>query len=626
MRIRIPVTVLFLFAAVALAVFLSSSASGEEISIDGDIHTMNDNTGYPIDDSNRTDNSITGTVPGTISIVADGIEVHDRDGIPAYAVSGEVRLRINVPLRPDREIGNGWYPSSDSYGAVDGERPAGADTGEVGYGKVILRRMCQGSWEQVCCLDPGFNEIALDRDDVLKGTEYQLIILNEYRHPYEYTYDSYGPGDYAGAVILGWWYLLFKGLPHTVTETRYDYINEADVFRFFCCPDDSDVVLMPIGDSLDDTVVSSAGTVLDGGMCSGFTIDRTSNRYLDVRISLNGDEIRPVWIDDRCSFLQEGVYDIVSSTYYSSSAYRITVVRSFDIEDYFPDGLFTGGERAYSPDRTVFVSGPSVSYDPEPLFTGTGFNMPAMSAEFYRNGVLVASDDLDATGSYRAEFTIGLQESGEVRMRSWEWDVVSEPPGPVRNKDALCGSCSGTCDAIPIMKEGVVFVKDSEGYDSSRIITVASNGIQFEITYGEDVLAQIESHGFPYGIVTFVESNIYARTAVYLALYYESDPEIIGDVPAEGPEDDTHDMPEDPAGEDNSENTRPDKPTDEDTGKIDGDPVSDADGPSEKAGVLAEFAGFLSEMSESIPDTALYIIALTLIFGLYSIGTRRFIK
>ena len=63
------------------------------------------------------------------------------------------------------------------------------------------------------------------------------------------------------------------------------------------------------------------------------------------------------------------------------------------------------------------------------------------------------------------------------------------------------------------------FIKDTNGYDSNKVMIVDCNGVSYNINYNQGVGAQLEELGCATGLVTIVEETIYGDKTEYKAIF-----------------------------------------------------------------------------------------------------------
>ena len=419
-----------------------------------------------------------------------GIANDTSKSVPGYGITGQNVYLFMELVNEDTMAQNGWEIIEDKWGKKEKETIAGASTGEVASGAIVIQTSIDGqTW------------INVDKSRYANGL---------YTTDYEANYGNRGDvliyTPDGKAVLNGLYIRVYYAYEAYQKDTK-TYCRELERYSFYLCNNELGAVtlhnLSLDGQDLNNLVGDDDETTLDiyrhaetmnsgAGTVTGFQVDTSLNPTVTYTITRNGQAIA---VASDHKYTTTGKYVITLKSAVGKVETRLIYVdRESDdtsLKTYFGDG-FIQGKRIYSEDSKypVFEGGEtkynlaklSDNYLPisgtiENVTTGNKINIPSSWAS--------RSAQLDEAGDYVAIFTTNPQfesdgMSGDAKKYTFQFKIIEKgtAPGPVVNERKLNEyDRLNVSDSYPIYY-GLTYQSASKGY-----ITIAFRNREDAVSY-----------------------------------------------------------------------------------------------------------------------------------------------
>ena len=448
----------------------------------------------PVFGSNLTSMSL--AIPKGFEIKQDGAQY----GITGNSIS--LYLKLNKTFLD---------LSFDTWGKNKKQQVCGVETGEVGYGALIIQTSRDGR-----------NWVNVDKGRYAKGLYTTNYALNYGKGENVLIYTPSGKDVINGVHIR----ILFAYQVHHSSQKKYlDYV---EVYKFYLCSNELGAVTfhnLSEADTLEDTfgdldqntveVYKQAESLEDGGYTTtGFEIDKELNPTVKHTVICNGTKTS----QNNYAFAKSGKYDITLTSVVGSTRNLTIYVDRLSPEEamerYFGDG-FLSGKRIFSEGEYPVYEGGKFSYfvagvnsDVLPLY-GQIRNMNTGSVITIEQNRQEKTGVIEEPGIYQAVFstsekTFTGELAGDARVFTFRFQVIQQgtAPGPVVNKKLLEDySCSTVSDCYPIYY-GLTYSSAGKGYITLAFATKEA-AVAYAYNYEKGAVEQQEDGSYRY-IGTFV--------------------------------------------------------------------------------------------------------------------------
>lgn len=378
-----------------------------------------------------------------------GIDCDTSKSVPGYGITGQNVYLLMDLVNEDTMSQNGWEVIDDNWGEKDKETIAGARTGKIASGVIVIQTSVNGqTWANV------------------KHSRYANGL---YTTDYETNYGNRGDvliyTPDGSQVLKGLYIRVYYAYEAYQKETK-SYCRELERYTFYLCNNELGAVTLHnlsldgqelnhlVGDDdeaiLDmyrhaETMTSGAGTV------TGFQVDTKFNPTVTYTITRNGQAIA---VASEHKYTETGKYVITLKSAVGKEETRIIYVdRESDdnsLKTYFGKS-FIQGKRIYSENlkHPVFEGG-KTTYNLAKLsdnylpISGTIKNVTTGKKINISSSRAARSAQLDEAGEYLAEFTTNPQfesndKSGDVKKFTFRFRIIEKgtAPGPVVNERRL---------------------------------------------------------------------------------------------------------------------------------------------------------------------------------------------
>ena len=419
-----------------------------------------------------------------------GIANDTSKSVPRYGITGQNVYLFMDLVNEDKIFQNGWEIVDDKWGKKDKETIAGAATGEIESGAIVIQTSIDGqTW------------INVDQGRYAKGL---------YTTDYEANYGDRGDvliyTPDGNAVLNGLYIRVYYAYEAYQKETK-TYCRELESYSFYLCNNELGAValhnLSLDGQDLNNLVGDDDETTLDiyrhaetmtsgAGTVTGFQVDTSLNPTVTYTITRNGQAIA---VTSDHKYTTTGKYVITLKSAVGKVETRLIYVdREADdnsLKTYFGES-FIQGKRIYSEDSKYPVfEGGETKYNLAKLsdnylpISGTIENVTTGNKINITSSWAARSARLDEAGDYVAVFTTNPQfetddMSGDAKKFTFQFRLIENgtAPGPVVNERKLKEYDGlNVTDSYPIFY-GVTYQSASKGY-----ITLAFRNREDAVSY-----------------------------------------------------------------------------------------------------------------------------------------------
>lgn len=458
------------------------------------------------------------------------IKESKRNGYSAFGVSGtNVYLFLSL-VNEDYLAKNGWEIVSDSWGKKDSQTIAGAYTGQVDTGALILQTSFDGNnWQNV---------------------DYERYANGLYTTDFEHHYGNKGnvliyqpSGE---DVVRGIYVRVIYAYEIKQSSSKSDY-RYIEKYEFYLCCNELDAVtyhnlsakkevsdVIESYDKATAAVYQHAETMLSGSYTvSGFSVDTTLNPTVAFTVKRNGQTIA---VPSNRTFTSTGRYDIELTSAVNDKKTVTIFVDRMNTEEalqYYFGESFINGKRIYSEGSYPVFEGGKTNYNLNPVGE---YHLPL--GGYIRNlstgaEIIISADRsakqgvLSEPGEYVAVFTtnsfaIDAASSGDCREFTFRFNLIAEgtAPGPIVNRRSLDDYARSTLsDAYPVFY-GLTYTSAGKGNITVAFATREA-ALEYAYNYEKGTVEQQSDGSYRYtgsfyvGQKEKIESNWDLTDAIY---------------------------------------------------------------------------------------------------------------
>ena len=418
-----------------------------------------------------------------------GISKDNSGKFPGYGITGQNVYLFMELINEDTLRQNGWEIVSDDWGKKEKETIAGAVTGEMATGTIVVQTSTDGvNWQ-----------------DADKGRYAEGLYTTDYEANYGDRGDVLVYTPDGNAVLNGLYIRVYYAYKVYQKETK-TYCRELERYCFYLCNDELGAVTLHnlslegevenlVGDDDETTldIYKHAETMNSGaGTVTGFQVDTSLNPTVTYTIKRDGQAIA---VASDHKYTTTGKYEITLTSAVGKVESRIIYVdrdtADGSLHTYFGDN-FIQGKRIYSEDCDYPVyEGGETKYnlakvsDSYLAISGTIENITTGEKTEISSSRSARSGQIDDAGDYVAVFTTNPNfdennMSGDARTFTFNFRIIANgtAPGPIVNERELSTfDTLNVSDSYPIYY-GLTYQSASKGY-----ITLAFKTREDAVTY-----------------------------------------------------------------------------------------------------------------------------------------------